>query len=74
MNYDSANGITVYINGQEMGSDTDSTGGQYTPSDGRMFVGILWTHFDEYYGSLMMDELTFWNRKLDLQEIVQLNN
>ena len=74
MNYDDTNGINVYIDGQEKVTTQGNYVGRVIPSDGNVVVGRLYTNEDNHHGSLLMDELTFWNRKLEPQEIDNLNN
>ena len=76
MNYNgpSTKNVTVYIDGQEMEKSTGSVTGQGVPSDGKVVVGRTGVHSNDRYASFVMDELTFWNRKLNLQEIEKLKN
>ena len=64
-------GITIYRDGVLQGSGTSKggTSQSYSPGDGRVVIGRRWTDRDEWYASVEVDELTFWNRTLTLQEI-----
>ena len=62
-------GITIYKDGILQGSDTSKGGPSYPPGDGRVVVGRWFTDRDRDYASVEVDELTFWNRALTLQEI-----
>ena len=62
-------GITIYTDGTLQGNGTTKETDPYTPGDGRVVIGREFTDSDEWYASVEVDELTFWNRALTLQEI-----
>ena len=65
-------GITIYINGTEVGSDTSKSAGPYSAGDGRIVVGRLFTDSDKWYSSVQVDELSFFNCHLSPAEISAL--
>ena len=67
-------GITVYIDGALQGSDTSKATRSRQPGDGRVVIGRRRTNIDQKYESVMVDELTLWNRTLTLQEIQAVYN
>ena len=67
-------GITVYTDGAVQGSGTSKYTQTEQPADGRVVIGRYYTDNDERYASVLVDELTLWNRTLTLQEIQAVYN
>ena len=67
-------GIIVYTDGTLQGSDTSKDTYSWPAGDGRVVIGRQYTDRDERYTSVLVDELTFWNRTLTLQEIQAVYN
>ena len=74
------NGIAIHLNDTSRTSTTIETGDSNTAktheedSTGELIIGKL--HADEAgdYSSVMVDELTFWNRQLSETEVEALRN
>ena len=73
-NDESDEAVTMFFNGTEEDSDTTKDGLPYSPGDGRIVLGRLYTDSDNGYSSVQVDELTFFNRTLTLDEIAALAN
>ena len=67
-------GIIVYYDGTAVVSGTTKTGGPFSAGDGRIVVGRLLTHEDEYYATVQMDELNFFNQVLSDEEVQSIYN
>ena len=66
-------GIQVYFDGvkrDEPGEKLSSIG--QIPKDGTVFIGRLPVYHWTFYGTLIMDELMFFNEKLTEDQIQQL--
>ena len=61
-------GLNVYING-ELEGNAGLERYNVESGDGRMVIGRRYTNKDKYYVTVMVDEMTFWNRNLTTQEI-----
>ena len=75
MNYIGPNdgeGIRIFIDGTEVASDTDKNGGPNSAGDGRIVVGRHSTYKDDWYASMQIDELLFFNQALTEREISAL--
>ena len=66
------NGIQMYMDGVEVGSDTTKAGGPYSAGDGRIVAGRYYTNQDRNYASVQVDELLFFNQTLTAAEIEAL--
>ena len=64
-------GFTIFTDGVLQGSDTSKDTRSRTPGDGRVLIGRAIT---DWYASVEIDELTFWNRALTQQEIQAVYN
>ena len=62
-------GIRIYYNGTEVGSDISKTEEIKVTADGRIVVGRALTNYNDFYASIHIDELIFFNRALSLEEI-----
>ena len=68
-------GIQIYYNGQEVESDTIKDAARsHSAGDGRVVLGRLYTNSDDYYGSVEIDELLFFNQTLSNDDINALYN
>ena len=67
-------GIRIYNDGIQTGSDDTKSGGAHPPGEGRILVGRPFLHSDEFYASFTLDELIFFNRALTMEEIKALGN
>ena len=67
-------GIRIFFNEAEMGSDTIKDGGPYPTGDGRIVVGRRQTDKDGKYASVQVDELIFFNQSLSTTDIKLLYN
>ena len=63
-------GIQIYFNGMQIGSDNTKSGTSYQPGDGRVILG---RHHLRYAGA-DVDELLFFNKTLSDQEIMDIKN
>ena len=68
------NGIRIYHDGDEKGSDDTKSGGTNPPGDGRVVVGRFYTDLDTSYGGVDVDELLFFNEMLSVQKIMNIRN
>ena len=62
-------GMSIYHNGSLVKYDLTKALKNYTGSSGNVIIGKRFTDRDEDYGSVMVDELTFWDRQLLPEEI-----
>ena len=62
-------GLHVYINGELERNGTTVDSVKVKAGDGKTVIGRTYTNKDKYYVSVMVDEMTFWNRNLTTQEI-----
>ena len=62
-------GIRIYYNATEVGSDTSKTVETKVAADGRIVVGRALTNYNHFYASIHIDELIFFNQALSLEEI-----
>ena len=77
MNYIGPNngqGIRMHVNGEEVASDTDKTAKSYPAGDGRIVVGRLFTNHDQYYTSVEVDELIYFDAALAIDEVQSIYN
>ena len=77
MNYLEGEGITIYNNGIEVGSDNVTDTGFCTRDicqpDGQIVIGRAETRMSKLYVSLEVDELAFFNTTLSQDEITMLS-
>ena len=77
MNYIGPNngeGITLYIDGAEVDSDTTKYGPPYSAGDGRIVVGRRSTDRNERYVSVRLDELIYFNAALTDTQVQSIYN
>ena len=76
LNWDVANGFDFYYNVVEQsgGPPIPNSDGPRVDTDGRVVVGRTFTDIDTAYSSIMMDELLFFNYKLNSEQIQMLYN
>ena len=67
-------GIRIYYNGMEMASDTVKSEASYSPGDGRIVVGKIFTNENHLYATMEVDDLIFFNHHLTFEEIATLGN
>ena len=67
-------GITIYTDCILQGNVTIKNTYTQTRGDGRVVIGRRYTYSDERYANVEVDELTFWNQTLTLQEIQAIYN
>ena len=66
-------GITVHLNSESGRKTTiDPSSNPIPHSTGEVVIGKLLVNTDSTYGNVMVDELTFWNRKLSETEVEAL--
>ena len=71
-NYLSTNegdGIQIFYNGEEVGSNSNKQGGPLSTGNGRLVVGRRFTKSNQDYASVEIDELVFFNRALSNVEV-----
>ena len=61
--------LTVHHVGTLEQPDTSMDPGAYRASSGRMIIGRKSVDINAFYTSVIVDELTLWNRSLTTQEI-----
>ena len=77
LNYKGPNsdgGFSVYVNSVLKDITTAKYNFGAGPSDGRMVIGKSCTNKDQFHVSVMIDELTLWNRVLCPKEIKAIYN
>ena len=67
-------GISVYHNGEKLMIDENIFPTTHSAGPGVVVIGRYSTFEDDRYSSVVMDELTFFNRKLTNEEIGILNS
>ena len=68
-------GIKIYHDGVEVGSDTTKIASQFNHhSPGKITVGRYNSNVDWGYCSVQMDEIAFFNQHLSQAEITLLSN
>ena len=66
-------GLAVYHNITKIGeSSTHDKNYSYSPGPGTFTLNRKYTNQDNYYSSVMFDELTMWNRALSSQEVEKI--
>ena len=68
-------GMSVYHDGNLVKPDSSKSPKTHTESSGTVIIGKRHTDQDEDYGSVMVDELMFWDRQLlpaEIQAIVAM--
>ena len=67
-------GVWIYYDGLEVAGSSVKSEASHSPSDGRFVVGRYYTDSDQDYVTVQIDELTFFNHHLTLEEITTLGN
>ena len=62
-------GMSIYHDGSLFRHDSSKMSRNFTESSGNVIIGKRYADRDGDYGSVMVDELTFWDRQLLLEEI-----
>ena len=65
-------GISIYYNGHHQGGDTDMEPGSYSGGNGKVVAGRQYTDRSEKYSKVEIDELAFFNARLEEQQIMEL--
>ena len=65
-------GIVVYHGATQVAEDTTKSNLPSAPGDSRVLIGRKRISRDDDYASIMVDELTMWNRKLTPEEVTQI--
>ena len=64
----------MFIDGEEVASDTTKHGVSYSPGDGRIVVGRYYTNYDLSYPSVQVDELIYFNASLTSDNVQSIYN
>ena len=67
-------GIKIFYKGAKMGGDFSKWNVSLPSGDSRIVVGRRRTDRDNGYASVQIDELTFFNQYLSIEEIRKLRN
>ena len=67
-------GIRIFYNGAEVDRDTLKSSGSRSPGDGMSVVGRLYTNLDQYYASVQVDELIYFNAALTSDDVQSIYN
>ena len=67
-------GIRIYQNGLQTGYDDTLVPGSYSPGDGRVAVGRVYTDDNDQHGGVDVDELLFFNQALSDDQIWDVTN
>ena len=67
-------GIQVYFNGVEVGQDTSKASKSFSTGDGRVVLGRRKTDSDKSYASADVDEVLFFNTKLNNTQAMMVSN
>ena len=62
-------GLTVHHVGTVQDTDSEKTDTNHTQSSGRMVIGRKSVIVRDFYTSVVVDELTLWNRSLRTEDI-----
>ena len=65
-------GISVYHDGVLVKNDPTKIVTNYSENSGIVIIGKLQTDSNEDFGSIMVDELMFWDRQLLAEEITAI--
>ena len=67
-------GLKIYYNVAEAGSDTDKSPGSNSVAVGSIVVGSQVVNLDQEYASVQVYELVFFNRVLTIDELESIYN
>ena len=62
-------GISIYQNGQHVGNHTTINQSSTNAPDGKIVIGRVFTEINNFYASVQVDELLFFNQTLTEAEI-----
>ena len=65
-------GMTVYHDGTEVGSDTSRASASMATGNGDLFIGRRLGNSGSHYASVYVDGLKLYNRQLSDDEIAQM--
>ena len=65
-------GITVYHDGTEVGSDTSRASGSRVQGNGDLFIGRRLGQSGSLHAAVYVDELKLYNRQLSVDEISRM--
>ena len=71
---DNEQGIRIYYNGTQVGSDSTRSAATYMPGDGRVVVGRFYVDYGDSYANVDTDELLFFNEALTDPNIQDMSN
>ena len=66
-------GIVAYHDTTQVAETTIKTLYGSAPGESRVFIGRKRVSHHQDYSSMMVDELTMWNRKLTSEEVIQIH-
>ena len=69
-----ADGVAIYHDGVEMEGNTQKTANTKNKGPGVAVLGRYFVQLEQYFASVMVDELLFFNRYLTPQEVQILYN
>ena len=67
-------GFTLHVHQQSTRRSGTLNSKEYQNTTGTVIIGRRFHERDQNYGSITMDELTLWNRKLSQQDVEALRN
>ena len=67
-------GITVHLNSNSIKVSSKESNYPHKESTGEVVIGKLYVDEASYYGNVVADELTFWNRQFSEAEVEVLRN
>ena len=67
-------GIRIYYDGAEVASDSTNETASHSAVDGRIVVGRAFTNLNDYYASVMVDELIYFNAVLKSDDVQLIYN
>ena len=71
---DNGQGIRIYYDGEQTGSDNTKNVHAFQSGDSRVVVGRQFIDEDDHYASVDVDELILFNQALTDQNILDMNN
>ena len=74
LNSKDGEGIRIYINGEEVESYTNKRSSSHAAGDGRIVVGRYDAYHDDYYTSVHVDELIYFNAALTTDDVQSIYN
>ena len=71
---DHGQGVRIYLDGVRTERDDIGTAGSFSFGDGRIVVGRFYPYQTGYHTSVDVDELLFFNQKLNDQQIMDIKH